>query len=223
MVLRYARQYPEVTTNVWNAWVCHTGPTSRHCDEYKNDSDFVTSVLITAVEDRKQREEVRKEEIDREEKERQREYEMEEKESQRQYELELARSQAQSNVVEFEHIHIDGDKAPENKFQCLIQTTAAGSRAREIVESFLPTSANYSKAVESLKAHFGRNDLLVEVYVRELLKLVISVHKNEKFSMTSLYDKLESHMRALETLGVMTDKCDSELYPMIESSFSEHF
>ncbi|GFX60160.1 uncharacterized protein TNCV_4533211 [Trichonephila clavipes] len=125
-------------------------------DEYKKDSDFVTS-----VEDRKQREEVRKEEIDHKEKERQ-----------RQYELELARIQAQSNVVE------------------------------EIAESFPPMSANNAKAVESLKAHFGRNELLVEVYVQELLKLVISVHKNEKFSMTSLYDKLESHTRALETLGV---------------------
>ncbi|GFT12750.1 DUF1758 domain-containing protein [Trichonephila clavipes] len=58
-------------------------------DEYKKDSDFVTSVLITAVEDWKQREEVRKEEIDHKE-----------KQSQRQYKLELARIQAQSNVVE---------------------------------------------------------------------------------------------------------------------------
>ncbi|GFX47652.1 hypothetical protein TNCV_699061 [Trichonephila clavipes] len=52
------------------------------------DSDF-TSVLITAVEDRKQREEVRKEE----------------KERQRQYELELARIQSQSNVVEVKIYH----------------------------------------------------------------------------------------------------------------------
>lgn len=30
---------------------------------------------------------------------------------------------------------------------------------------------NYSKAVESLRARFGRGDLLIEVYLRELLKL----------------------------------------------------
>ncbi|GFX02553.1 hypothetical protein TNCV_728071 [Trichonephila clavipes] len=30
MVLRCAGQYPGVTTNVWNAWVCHTGTISRH-------------------------------------------------------------------------------------------------------------------------------------------------------------------------------------------------
>ncbi|GFV26043.1 uncharacterized protein TNCV_2694091 [Trichonephila clavipes] len=41
--------------------------------------------------------------------------------------------------------------------------------------------------------------------------------------MTSLYDKLESHMRALQTLGVTTGKCASILYPMVESCFSEDF
>ncbi|GFX33293.1 uncharacterized protein TNCV_811551 [Trichonephila clavipes] len=127
---------------------------------------------------------------------------------------------------QFEHIHKDDDIAPENKFQFkqyLIQATVSGSRSQEIVKSFPPTRANYAKAVESLKARFGRNDLLVEVYVRELLKLVISVHKNEKFSMTSVYDKLESHLRALETLGVTTDKCAFILYPMVESCFCEDF
>ncbi|GFU50391.1 uncharacterized protein TNCV_1827941 [Trichonephila clavipes] len=67
---------------------------------------------------------------------------------------------------QFEPIH----KAPENKFQYLIQATVSGSRAWEIVESFPLTSANYAKAVESWKARFGRNDLLVEMYVRELRK-----------------------------------------------------
>ncbi|GFW16893.1 uncharacterized protein TNCV_2760211 [Trichonephila clavipes] len=149
--------------------------------EYKKDSDFVTSALITSVEDRKQRE-VRIEEIDREEKERQRQYEMDEKERQRYH---------------FFWISCSGDCG---KF-----------------------SANYAKAVEGWKAHFGRKDLLVEVYVRGLLKLVISVHKNAKFSMTSLYDKMELHMRILETLGVTTDKCASILYPVVESCFSEDF
>ncbi|GFY23101.1 integrase catalytic domain-containing protein [Trichonephila clavipes] len=188
-------------------------------DEYKKDSDFVTSVLITTVEDRKQRleEKERQKQYETEEKEKQRQYEMEENERQRQYELELARIQAR--VVEFEHIHKDGGTVPEKRFQYLIQATVSGSRAREIVESLPPKSANYAKAVESLKARFGRNDLLVEVYVQELLKLVISVHKNEKSSITSLYDKLESHMRALENLGVMTDKCASILYPIVESCF----
>ncbi|GFX64359.1 uncharacterized protein TNCV_1413421 [Trichonephila clavipes] len=96
---------------------------------------------------------------------------------------------------QFQHIHDDDEIAPENKFQYLVQATVNGSRAREVVESFPATAANYAKAVDSLKARFGRDDLLVEVYVRELLKLIISVQKQEKISMTSLYDKLKSYLR----------------------------
>ncbi|GBN32106.1 hypothetical protein AVEN_105034-1 [Araneus ventricosus] len=98
---------------------------------------------------------------------------------------------------EFEHIHKDADIVPENKFQYLVQAIVSGSGARDVVESFPPTGANYEKAVESLKTRFGKQDLLVEVYVRELLKLIISVQKNEKFSISSLYDKLESYLKAL--------------------------
>ncbi|XP_046734984.1 uncharacterized protein LOC124404699 [Diprion similis] len=39
--------------------------------------------------------------------------------------------------------------------------------------------------------------------------------------MSSLYDKLESHIRALETLGVTTDKCAAMLYPLVESALPE--
>ncbi|GFX84614.1 uncharacterized protein TNCV_724221 [Trichonephila clavipes] len=67
----------------------------------------------------------------------------------------------------FQHIHDDDEIASENKFQYLVQATVNGSRAREVVESFPATAGNYAKAVESLKARFGRDDLLVEVYVRE--------------------------------------------------------
>jgi hypothetical protein len=89
----------------------------------------------------------------------------------------------------------------------LVQATVAGKRAREIVESFPPSCENYPKAVACLKARFGREDLLVEVYVREVLKMIISAHQaKEVISLSSLY-KLQSHLRALETLGVTTDTC----------------
>ncbi|GBM61399.1 hypothetical protein AVEN_70762-1 [Araneus ventricosus] len=124
---------------------------------------------------------------------------------------------------QFEHIDSDDDIASENIFQYLVQATVVGSRARKVVESFPPTVENYAKAVDSLKARFGKEDLLVEVHVRELLKLIISVQSNQKLSPTFLYDKLESYLRSLETLGVTTDKCASILYPMVESCFDEDF
>ncbi|GBO10556.1 hypothetical protein AVEN_190259-1, partial [Araneus ventricosus] len=124
---------------------------------------------------------------------------------------------------QFYHIDKDYDIAPENKFQYLVQAIVVCSRAREVVETFPPTGENYAKAVDSLKARFGRGDRLVEVYVRELLKIIIFVQSNQRLSPTFLYDKLESYLRALETLGVTTDKCASILYSMVESCFDEEF
>lgn len=39
--------------------------------------------------------------------------------------------------------------------------------------------------------------------------------------MQCLYDKLESHIQALETLGVTKDKWASILYPLVESCIPE--
>ncbi|GBM32995.1 hypothetical protein AVEN_263489-1 [Araneus ventricosus] len=111
----------------------------------------------------------------------------------------------------------------KTNFQYLVQAAVVGSRAREVVESFPPTGEYYEMPVDSSKARFGREDLLVEVHVRELIKLIISVQSNQKLSPTFLYDKLESYLRALETLGVTTDKCASILYSMVESCSDEEF
>ncbi|XP_035226052.1 uncharacterized protein LOC118198471 [Stegodyphus dumicola] len=79
--------------------------------------------------------------------------------------------------------------------------------------------------IECLKARFSRNDLQVEVYVRELLKLVLrnANSSNSCNNLCALYDNLEQQIRALETLGVTTDKCAALLYPLVESCLPEDF
>ncbi|GBO23647.1 hypothetical protein AVEN_18373-1 [Araneus ventricosus] len=112
-----------------------------------------------------------------------------------------------------------------DKFQYLLQSTDEGSRAREVIESFPPTGDNYPKEIDCLKTRFGRNDLQVEVYVRELLKLVLE-NANSSFcsnNLCALYDNLEQQIRALETLGVTTDKSAALLYLLVESCMPEDF
>ncbi|GFU83513.1 hypothetical protein TNCV_3025601 [Trichonephila clavipes] len=46
-----------------------------------------------------------------------------------------------------------------------------GSKAERLVLSFPATAANYPKAIDQLKERFGREDLLVQIYVRDLLTL----------------------------------------------------
>ena len=71
---------------------------------------------------------------------------------------------------QFKKIDEDPEMDDDDKFQYLLQATTPKTRTREVVESFPPVGSNYSKAMECLKARFGREELLVEFYVIELLK-----------------------------------------------------
>ncbi|KAH1015764.1 hypothetical protein HUJ04_007099 [Dendroctonus ponderosae] len=107
---------------------------------------------------------------------------------------------------------------PNDKIEYLIQATVSGSRARQLVESYPAMGENYNKIIQSLQNRFGRGDLQIEIYVRGLLKLVLSNSASrEKLDVSVLYDSLETQLRALETLGITSDKYAAMLFPLIES------
>lgn len=124
---------------------------------------------------------------------------------------------------QFKRIHEDRDMENEDKFHYLSQATIHGSRARDIVESFPATGENYDKVIECLKNRFGREELLIEFYVRELLSLVIknATDQRGKLNISRLYDKLESYLRALESIGMTSDKYAAMLFPLVESCIPE--
>lgn len=123
---------------------------------------------------------------------------------------------------QFKGIHEDESLSEEEKFQYLIQSTVSESVARRVVCSFPPTAENYAKAINHLKSRFGKEKVLVEVYVRDLLKLVLTnTNGKQRLSLATLYDQLETQLRALESLGVTSDKYSAMLYPLVESAISE--
>lgn len=123
---------------------------------------------------------------------------------------------------QFKSIHENESLATEDKFQYLIQATKEESAARRVVLSFPATGENYQKAIDHMKTRFGKDSILVEVYVLDLLKLVLTkTNGKQKTPLTTLYDKLETQLRALESLGVTTDKYAAMLYPLVESALSE--
>ena len=120
---------------------------------------------------------------------------------------------------QFKNIHENANLTNADKYHYLIQSTKIKSEARDIVESFPVTDENYSLAIESLKERYGRKDLLIEFYVRELLKLVLNnAHRNKTDSLSCLYNKLSTQLRALSSLGVTSEMCGIILYPLVESS-----
>ena len=75
---------------------------------------------------------------------------------------------------QFQKIHDDPDIDEGDKIEYLRQATIAGSRTRQVVESFPATAENYRDIIECMQSRFGREDLQIEVYVRELLRLVLN-------------------------------------------------
>ncbi|GFX07581.1 integrase_H2C2 domain-containing protein [Trichonephila clavipes] len=98
-----------------------------------------------------------------------------------------------------------------------------GTRIRDLVDGYPPTAENYDKCIDSLRMRFGREELLIEIYVRELLPLVIKNATNSisKGGITQLYDQLESHLKLLESIGMTSDKNEAMLLPLVESCIPE--
>ncbi|XP_035229447.1 uncharacterized protein LOC118201449 [Stegodyphus dumicola] len=107
--------------------------------------------------------------------------------------------------------------------QYLLQAMEPKSKAERLVLSFPATAANYPKAIEQLRERFGREDLLVQIYVRDLLSLVMknAVTGRAKTDLPSLYDELEGKLRALESLGRTQEKYGDFLTPLVESCLPE--
>ncbi|GFW59826.1 DUF1758 domain-containing protein [Trichonephila clavipes] len=124
---------------------------------------------------------------------------------------------------QFKKIHDDSSIAEEDKMQYLLQSVEPHSKAERLVLSFPATAANYSKAIEQLKERFGRDDLLVQIYVRYLLGLVMknAVKGRSKTDLTYLYDELEGKLRALESWGRTQEKYRDFLIPLVESCLPE--
>ncbi|XP_050500674.1 uncharacterized protein LOC126880664 [Diabrotica virgifera virgifera] len=122
---------------------------------------------------------------------------------------------------QFKVVHDDPSIDLNDKIAYLRQATVDGSKARRLVESFPAVADNYSKIIKSLKSRFGREDLQIEVYIRELLKLILSRVSSSSCNVSALYDMIESQLRSLETLGITADKYAAILYPLIESCLPE--
>ncbi|KAF8791013.1 hypothetical protein HNY73_005950 [Argiope bruennichi] len=116
---------------------------------------------------------------------------------------------------QFQKIHDDQDIPDEDKMQYLVASVEPKSKAERLILSFPATAANYPKAVTQLKERFGREDLLVQIYVRDLLTMVMknAVSSRAKTDLSRLYDELEGKLRALESLGRKKEKFGGFLVP----------
>ncbi|GFX00577.1 putative RNA-directed DNA polymerase from transposon X-element [Trichonephila clavipes] len=99
---------------------------------------------------------------------------------------------------QFENIHIDSNTDDDDKMHYLIQCSVPGSKMFRLGSSFPPTKENYRKAVQQVKERFSREDLLVQIYIRDLFVLVMQNATGKiRLELSELYDifKVTEHLR----------------------------
>ncbi|UYV60640.1 hypothetical protein LAZ67_1001743, partial [Cordylochernes scorpioides] len=123
--------------------------------------------------------------------------------------------------AQFNKINVDPTLEDSDKFQYLVQSMSPGTRASKLVNSYPLTAENYPKVIETLTERFGRPELLQQVYVRDLIRLMIDCSSKQQLKVTSFYDELVTHLRALESLKIEARQMSVFIFPMIEACLSE--
>ncbi|UYV75046.1 hypothetical protein LAZ67_12002228 [Cordylochernes scorpioides] len=123
--------------------------------------------------------------------------------------------------AQFNKIHVDPTLEDSYKFQYLVQSMSPGTRASKLVDSYPLTAENYPKVIETLTERFGRPELLQQVYVRDLIRLMLDYSSKQQLKVTSFYDELVTHLRALESLKIEARQMSVFIFPMIEACLSE--
>jgi hypothetical protein len=97
-----------------------------------------------------------------------------------------------------------------NYLNSLLENTAA-----DAISGLTLTSGNYNEAIVILKKRFGNKQLAINKHMDILLNLypVTSVHDLK--GLRSLYDTVESHIRALKSLGIPSQSYGNLLCPML--------
>ncbi|XP_061388720.1 uncharacterized protein LOC133323837, partial [Musca vetustissima] len=108
----------------------------------------------------------------------------------------------------------DMDLSNLEKFQHL-KTSLTGA-ALDTISSLEPTDSNYEKAIDLLKNRFDNKLLLFQTHIKEIFGLH-SVDKNSALSLRQLSDKLNAHVRALDTICSKEQMADGLLIYLITS------
>lgn len=118
----------------------------------------------------------------------------------------------------FSVIHDDPSMPDAEKFEYLVQCLKPNSDAAKAIESFPIAPKNYQPAIETLKGRFGDQNMLITVYMRDLIQLAVeNSTTNTKLSFQDLVAKLSSKIKNLEELGVNIKAQEIVLYPLLES------
>lgn len=114
-------------------------------------------------------------------------------------------------------VHLRPNMSNGQKFNYLM-STLTGKAAAAIEGLQFSAESNYEQAIKILKETFGRPEQLVDLHMKELLRLdkVPSVYHTE--ALRKLFQKVQIHTLALQALGVNTECYAPMLMPGLKKA-----
>ncbi|XP_063427239.1 uncharacterized protein LOC134710772 [Mytilus trossulus] len=95
-----------------------------------------------------------------------------------------------------------------NYFKSLLQ-----GEAFQTISGFSMKNTNYGKAISLLQERYGQIHTIIQTYMQALLEISPPIYT--LVSLRNYYDKTETYVRGLESLGQTTDTYSSLLVPII--------
>jgi len=105
----------------------------------------------------------------------------------------------------FKEVDEDRVLTEVQKMQLLIQSTCPNTEPRDVVACYTVTN-NYAEALAHLKDLYGRENVLIKVYVRELLQLALDTSLGKTMEFRKLVTSITAQVKNVEMLGVAADK-----------------
>ncbi|GBN86721.1 hypothetical protein AVEN_94602-1 [Araneus ventricosus] len=112
-------------------------------------------------------------------------------------------------------VHENSSLNDVDKFSYL--KSVVTSDAELAIRGLTLTSENYAKAVKILEDRFGRQELIVDYHMNNLLNLTPVRKSFDGTALRNLYDQLEVNIRGLESLGISPDSYRSFVSDNYES------
>ncbi|GBM11893.1 hypothetical protein AVEN_209599-1 [Araneus ventricosus] len=110
-------------------------------------------------------------------------------------------------------VHENSSLNDVDKFSYL--KSVVTSDAELAIRGLTLTSENYAKAVKILEDRFGRQELIVDYHMNNLLNLTPVRKSFDVIALRNLYDQLEVNIRGLESLEISPDSYSCLLFPII--------
>ena len=109
-----------------------------------------------------------------------------------------------------------------DKFRYLrmfLEDKREGDGPKSLIEGFSTTAANYDEALTLIKQTYGQKERIIISHISKLLTLEVK-EKPDKGSLRILFNKVKTHVRSLEVLGIDAELYGIFLVPMVLSKLT---